>query len=120
MNELYEKPLHTEGNFWAGYDRNNILRIIEAGLHYLTTTDLVNLHATISAVQISRDHNQRRKRLQEYELFKMDKFAFYTYWCSSKVYDKQDELFACHTSIDGQYMFTYTEVKKIIDSLQTF
>jgi len=57
MNELYEKPLHTEGNFWAGYDRNNILRIIEAGLHYLTTTDLVNLHATISAVQIKRDHN---------------------------------------------------------------
>lgn len=57
MNELYEKPLHTEGNFWAGHDRNNILRIIEAGLHYLTTTDLVNLHATISAVQIKRDHN---------------------------------------------------------------
>ena len=52
MNELYEKPLHTEGNFWAGHDRNSILRVIEAGLHYLTTTDLVNLHATISAVQI--------------------------------------------------------------------
>ena len=57
MNELYEKPLHTEGNFWAGHDRNNILRIIEAGLHYLTTTDLVGLHATISAVQISREHS---------------------------------------------------------------
>ena len=63
MNELYEKPLHTEGNFWAGYDRNNILRIIEAGLHYLTTTDLVNLHSTISAVQISRDHNQAEEKV---------------------------------------------------------
>ena len=58
MNELYEKPLHTEGNFWAGHDRNSILRVIEAGLHYLTTTDLVNLHATISAVQISREHSR--------------------------------------------------------------
>ena len=41
---------------------------------------------------------------------------FYTYWCSSKVYDKQDELFACHTSIDGQYMFTYTEVTKFVEA----
>ena len=41
---------------------------------------------------------------------------FYTYWCSSKVYNKQDELFACHTSIDGQYMFTYTEVRKFVQS----
>ena len=63
MNELYEKPLHTEGNVWAGHDRNNILRIIEAGLHYLTTTDLVNLHATISTIQISRDHNQAEEKV---------------------------------------------------------
>ena len=42
--------------------------------------------------------------------------SFYTYWCSSKVYDKQDELFACHTSIDGQYMFTYTECKEFIET----
>ena len=63
MNELYEKAQHTEGIFWAGHDRNNILRIIEAGLHYLTTTDLVNLHATISAVQISRDHNQAEEKV---------------------------------------------------------
>ena len=72
MNELYEKPLHTEGNFWAGHDRNSILRVIEAGLHYLTTTDLVNLHATISAVQIKEIMIRRRIGLQEYELFKMD------------------------------------------------
>ena len=58
MNELYEHPLHTEGNFWAGHDRDSILNIIEAGLHYLNTTDLVGLHATISAVQIKRDHDQ--------------------------------------------------------------
>ena len=39
---------------------------------------------------------------------------FYTYWCSSKVYDKHDELFAC-TSLEGQYMFTYTECKEFIE-----
>ncbi len=55
--ELYEKPLHTEGNIWAGHDRNSILSNIEAGLHYLNTTDLVGLHATISAIQISREHS---------------------------------------------------------------
>ena len=58
MDELYEHPLHTEGNFWAGHDRDSILNVIEAGLHYLTTTDLVSLHATISAVQISREHSR--------------------------------------------------------------
>ena len=41
--------------------------------------------------------------------------SFYTYWCSSKVYDKHDELFACHTSLEGQYMFTYTECKEFIE-----
>ena len=41
--------------------------------------------------------------------------SFYTYWCSSKVYDKQDELFACHASLDGQHMFTYTECKEFIE-----
>ena len=40
---------------------------------------------------------------------------FYTYWCSSKVYDFKDELFACHTSIEGQYMFTYSECKQFIE-----
>jgi hypothetical protein len=44
---------------------------------------------------------------------------FYTYWCSSNVYDKQDELFACHTSIDHQYMFTYTECKAFIEDPKT-
>ena len=40
---------------------------------------------------------------------------FYTYWCSSKVYDFKDELFACHTDLEGQYMFTYSECKEFID-----
>ena len=57
MSELYEEPLHTEGNIWGGYDRDQILKLIEQGLHYLTTTDLVNLHATISEIQIKRDHS---------------------------------------------------------------
>lgn len=39
---------------------------------------------------------------------------FYTYWCSSKVYDFKDELFACHTDLEGQYMFTYSECKEFI------
>ena len=61
MNEhLYNKPLHTEGNLWAGHDRNSILANIEAGLHYLNTTDLVGLHATISSVQINRSHLQEQ------------------------------------------------------------
>ena len=41
---------------------------------------------------------------------------FYTYWCSAKVYDKQDELFACHTSLEDHHMFTYTEVTKFIEA----
>ena len=57
MSDLYEEPLHTEGNIWGGYDREQILKVIEQGLHYLTTTDLVNLHATISEVQIKREHS---------------------------------------------------------------
>ena len=44
--------------------------------------------------------------------------SFYTYWCSSKVYDKQDELFACHASLEGQHMFTYTECKEFIQDPQ--
>ena len=44
--------------------------------------------------------------------------SFYTYWCSSKVYDKQDELFACHASMDGQHLFTYTECKEFIQDPQ--
>lgn len=46
--------------------------------------------------------------------------SLYTYWCSSKVYDKHDELFACHTSLDvmGEHMFTYSECKEFIQNPQ--
>ena len=44
---------------------------------------------------------------------------FYTYWCSAKVYDKQDELFACHTSLEDHHIFTYTEVTKFIEAPDT-
>jgi len=44
---------------------------------------------------------------------------FYTYWCSADVYDKHDELFACHTSIEGNYTFTYKEVKEFIEAPDT-
>ena len=41
--------------------------------------------------------------------------SFYTYWCSSKVYSFEDELFAVHTDLEGQYMFTYSECKQFIE-----
>ena len=44
---------------------------------------------------------------------------FYTYWCSADVYDKHDELFACHISIEGNYTFTYKEVKEFIEAPHT-
>ena len=37
---------------------------------------------------------------------------FYTYWCSSKVYDYTDELFALHASLDQTHLFTYAECKE--------
>ena len=46
--------------------------------------------------------------------------TLYTYWCSSQACGKQDELFACHTSLDvmGEHMFTYTECKEFIQDPQ--
>ena len=40
---------------------------------------------------------------------------FYTYWCSSLVYGREDELFALHCSLDGTHMFTYSECKIILN-----
>ena len=40
---------------------------------------------------------------------------FYTYWCSSQVYGREDELFALHCSLDGTHMFTYSECKIILN-----
>lgn len=38
---------------------DQILNEIKEGLHYLTTTELVELHADISHVQLKRAHDQR-------------------------------------------------------------
>ena len=67
MSELYKEPLHTEGNIWGGHGRESIIRNIEAGLLYLTTTDLVNLHSTISTIQIKRNHVQEELRKEDEE-----------------------------------------------------
>ncbi len=42
---------------------------------------------------------------------------FYTYWNSTEVYDKGDEIFICHTSIDRYHGFTYTECRELIENL---
>ena len=39
---------------------------------------------------------------------------FYTYWCGSSATKKEDELFACHYSLDNSPNFRYTEVEEII------
>ena len=36
---------------------DQVMSTIKAGLHYLTTTDLVILHSEISKVQIEHSHN---------------------------------------------------------------
>ena len=40
---------------------------------------------------------------------------YYTYWMSAKVYDKFDELFACHLDIERAKYLTYTECRKIVE-----
>ena len=41
---------------------------------------------------------------------------FYTYWRSNNdVYNKEDEIFICHTDIERYYGFTYIECKKYIE-----
>ena len=44
---------------------------------------------------------------------------FYTYWDGAKVYDKGDEIFACHTDMNRYYKFTYTECKILAEDLAT-
>ena len=41
---------------------DQILDAIKYGLHYLTTTELVELHAEISEVQIRRTHIQEKMK----------------------------------------------------------
>ena len=42
---------------------------------------------------------------------------FYTYWNNTDVYDKNDEIFICHTDIQRYYAFTYTECTRYINSI---
>ena len=42
---------------------------------------------------------------------------FYTYWNSTKVYDKGDEIFICHTEIENYHGFTYTECSRFVDDI---
>ena len=47
-----------EDSCFNGMTHDQILDAIKYGLHYLTTTDLVKLHAEISEIQIKRAHLQ--------------------------------------------------------------
>ena len=51
-----------EDSCFKGMSHDQILDAIRYGLHYLTTTELVGLHAEISEVQIRRTHIQEEKR----------------------------------------------------------
>jgi len=42
---------------------------------------------------------------------------FYTYWNDTKVYNKEDEIFICHTDIQRHYGFTYSECKKLSEDV---
>ena len=50
-------------NFWKykNMSHEEIRDAIIGGLHFLTTTELVNLHAEISKVQIEHSHNREEK-----------------------------------------------------------
>ena len=54
--------MNEENSCFKGMTHDQILDAIRYGLHYLTTTDLVNLHSDISEVQIKRTHKQEEKR----------------------------------------------------------
>ena len=54
MGDLYKETLYTEGSIWGGHTRDSIIENIKDGLAYLTTTDLVDMHAEISTIQLRR------------------------------------------------------------------
>ena len=39
---------------------------------------------------------------------------FYTFWSSSKVYSKGDEIFSCLISLDTQHDLTYHDIKQLL------
>ena len=60
---------------------------------------------------------QRKIELEKMSYSRWVDSRFYTYWNSTKVYDKGDEIFLCHTDIQRYYGFTYTECKKFEDDI---
>jgi len=52
---------------------DQILNEIQQALHYLTTTELVNLHADISQVQLKRAHDQSDEATADYKPKKMSR-----------------------------------------------
>ena len=54
--------MNEENSCFKGMSHDQILDAIRYGLHYLTTTDLVNLHADISEVQLKRTHIQEKMK----------------------------------------------------------
>ena len=51
-----------ENSCFKGMSHDQILDAIRYGLRYLTTVDLVNLHADISEVQLKRTHIQEKMK----------------------------------------------------------
>ena len=45
-------------SIFNGMTHEQVMSVIKEGLHYLTTIDLVSLHAEISRVQIEHSHKE--------------------------------------------------------------
>ena len=48
-------------SIFNGMTHEQVMSVIKEGLHHLTTTDLVSLHAEISKVQIEHSHKKESK-----------------------------------------------------------
>ena len=48
-------------SIFNGMTHKQVMSAIKEGLHHLTTTDLVSLHAEISKVQIEHSHKKESK-----------------------------------------------------------
>jgi len=67
MENKKEVSLEDIRMFTKRMSHDQILNEIKEGLHYLTTTELVNLHADISQVQLKRAHDQREEHTAQYK-----------------------------------------------------
>jgi len=66
MENKKEVSLEDIRMFTKRMSHDQILNEIKEGLHYLTTTELVDLHADISQVQLKRAHAQREEHTTQY------------------------------------------------------